>query len=115
MMPTFQTIQSELFAQISDLPDHRQAEIVDTFRRLRASLWQNKLQDLEMVVDQFGLSGTEMRVLELIVAGNSARDIARMLSMSDSYIYNVRARLRERFEIERGVSLEQWIERQIRS
>ena len=114
-MPTFQTIQSELFAQISDLPDHRQAEIVGTFRRLRSTLWQNKLQDLEMVVDQFGLSGTETRVLELIVAGNSARDIARMLSMSDSYIYNVRARLRERFQIERGVSLEQWVERQIRS
>ncbi len=73
-------------------------------------LWQVKHQSTYRTIQPTeGLSMVEDQVLELIASGRTSKEIAQVLDLSVSYVYNVRTRLRKKLNVPDELLLEQWI------
>jgi len=100
-------IIAELLNQIKSGED--EAAIVQNLHKLDG-LWQLKHQSTYRTIQPTeGLSMVEDQVLELIASGRTSKEIAQVLDLSVSYVYNVRARLRKKLNVPDELLLEQCI------
>jgi DNA-binding CsgD family transcriptional regulator/tetratricopeptide (TPR) repeat protein len=100
-------IIAELLSQIEAQEDEE--AIVRNLHKLDG-LWQVKHKSTYRTIQPTeGLSMIEDQVLELIASGRTSKEIAQVLDLSVSYVYNVRARLRKKLNVPDELLLEQWI------
>lgn len=60
------------------------------------------------------LNSRELAVAHHLAAGFDAKEISRIMEVSPEYIYNVRSRIRAKFEIPTGMRLEDWLRQSIK-
>ena len=98
---------AELLSQIKAREDDD--AIIQNLHKLDG-LWQLKHQSTYRTIQPTeALSMVEDQVLELIASGRTSKEIAQVLDLSVSYVYNVRARLRKKLNVPDEKLLEQWI------
>ena len=75
------------------------------------ALWRLKHQETYRTIQpvEAALTKVEDQVLELIASGRTSKQIAQVLDLSVSYVYNVRTRLRKKLNVPDELQLEQWI------
>ncbi len=75
------------------------------------ALWRLKHQETYRTIQpvEGALTKVEDQVLELIASGRTSKQIAQVLDLSVSYVYNVRTRLRKKLNVPDELQLEQWI------
>lgn len=101
-------IISELIDQIDG--DAEPEAMKENLHKLDA-LWRLKHQETYRSIQpaEAALTKVEDQVLELIASGRSSKQIAQVLDLSVSYVYNVRTRLRKKLNVPDELQLEQWI------
>ena len=74
-------------------------------------IWRAKHHEIhrQIKLTDAGLTRVEDQVLELIASGRTSKEIAHVLDLSVSYVYNVRTRLRKKLNVPDELQLEQWI------
>ena len=98
---------AELMRQVKAQDDDE--AIIRNLQKLDG-LWQLKHQSTYRTIQPAeALSMVEDQVLELIAGGRTSKEIAQVLDLSVSYVYNVRARLRKKLNVPDELLLEQWI------
>lgn len=135
LLSTFLTLG--LFVQQKRLTAQKVADNLVTRKRLRKGLNELRHQiqsvpsatDLEQVIDQLEsewleqpasatlqqahpeleLSPIEDEVLHLLSHGRSSKEIARIMDLSVSYVYNIRGRLRKKLDVPDGEDFDAWI------
>lgn len=68
-----------------------------------------KQLDLTNLENYSELSTSEQRILKDMIAGLDAKEIARVLKLSPSHIYNSRSNIRRKLEIPKEQSIEDWV------
>lgn len=68
-----------------------------------------KQLDLNNLENYSELSTSEQRILKDMIAGLDAKEIARVLKLSPSHIYNSRSNIRRKLEIPKEQSIEDWV------
>lgn len=58
------------------------------------------------------LTTLEEQVLEMLATGRSSKEIAQILEISSSYVYNLRTTIRKKLQVPDHLRLDQWIEGQ---
>lgn len=92
---------------------HGEIEVIEEIQRLEREWLTGQVRlRVNAVSQEPELSPIEEEVLLLIANGRSSKDIARMKDLSVSYVYNIRVKLRKKFDIPEGVEISEWIQRE---
>lgn len=68
-----------------------------------------KKLDLNVLENYSALTTSEQKILKDMIAGLDAKEIARILNLSPSHIYNSRSNIRRKLEIPKEQSIEDWV------
>ncbi len=89
---------------------HSAADLMQAIDRLEAEwLEQPASSTIQRAQPELDMSPIEEEVLHLLAHGRSSKEIAQILDLSVSYVYNIRGRLRKKLEVPDGVDFDDWI------
>lgn len=87
--------------------------LLEAIDRLEAEwLQQGTAATLQKAHPTLDLTSIEEEVLHLLASGRNSKDIARIMDLSVSYVYNIRGRLRKKLDVPDGVDFDDWISKQ---
>ena len=80
----------------------------------KMSMWllpahQSEKLNLESLENYEALTASEKKILNELLSGFEAKEIARMMKVSPPYIYNSRSHIRRKLEIPKPMSIEDWV------
>ena len=65
--------------------------------------------NLESIESYNYLTNSEKKILNHLISGFDAKEIARMLKVSPSHVYNSRSHIRRKMDIPRSATIEDWV------
>lgn len=65
--------------------------------------------NIESIESYEDLTNSEKKILKHLISGFDAKEIARMLKVSPSHVYNSRSHIRRKLDIPRSATIEDWV------